>query len=99
MLTVSAGADSSGGRTAELLKVAASGCGVVPSCNTVLPPGRGVARRRGEWWSVAAFGSGREAYSAGEVNVRRWGMSADLSSGAVAGCSSGGTWSSDGAVN
>ena len=45
MLTVSVGADSSGGRTADLLKGAAS---VVPSCNIVLPPGRGVARRRGE---------------------------------------------------
>ncbi len=31
--------------------------------------------------------------------MRRWGMSAYLSSGAVAGCSSGGVWSSDDAVN
>ena len=45
------GADASGGRTAELLKVAASGRGVVPSCNAVWLPGR--ARRRGESWNVA----------------------------------------------
>ena len=86
-------------RTAELLKVASSGRGVVLSCNTVVPPGRGVARRRGECWSVAASGGGRETYSAGDVNARRWGMSADLPSGAAAGFSSGGAWSSDGAVN
>ena len=49
-------------------------------CNTVLPPG--VARMRGECWSVAASGGGRKAYSAGNINVRRWGMSAYLSSGA-----------------
>ena len=36
---------------------------------------------------------------AGNVNVRRWGMSADLPCGAAAGCSSGGAWSSDSAVN
>ena len=94
------GADSSGGRTAELLKGAAS---VEPSCNTVVPPGRGVARRRGECWSVATSGGGREAYSADDVNVRRWGMSADLPSGAAAGCSvvteRGVPSSSDGAVN
>ena len=33
--------------------------GVEPSCNTVVPPGRGVAQRRGECWSVAASGGGR----------------------------------------
>ena len=76
-----AGADSSGGRPAELLKSPVSGRGVAPSCD-VLPPGRGVARKRGECWSVAASGGGREAYTANGVNVRRWGMSADLPSGA-----------------
>ena len=71
-IKVGAGADASGGRTAELLKVAASGRGV-PSCNAVWLPGRGIARRRGESWSVAvvsriasqtsvaASGGGREA--------------------------------------
>ena len=54
-----AGVDSSGGRTEELLKGRASGRGVGPSCNTVLLPGRGVARRRDECWSVAASGGGR----------------------------------------
>ena len=67
----------------------ASGRGVAPSCNTVLTPGRGVARRRGEWWSVAASGG---------VNARRWGMRADLPSGAAAGCSNVGAWTSEGAV-
>ena len=62
-----AGADTSGGRPAELLKGAASGCGVAPSCNTVVSPGRGVARKRGECYSVAASVVGREAYSAGNV--------------------------------
>ena len=57
-MKVGAGADVSGRRTAELLKVTASGCGIVPSCNTVLLPGHGVARRRGEYWSAAAFGGG-----------------------------------------
>ena len=75
----------------------ASGRGVAPSCNTVLTPGRGVARRRGEWWSVAASGGGREAYS--DATARRWGMSADLPSGAAAGRSSVGAWGSDGALN
>ena len=72
-IKVGAGADASGGRTAELLKVAASGRGVVPSCNAVWLPGLGIARRRGESWSVAvvsriasqtsvaASGGGREA--------------------------------------
>ena len=47
-IKVGAGADASGGRR-ELLKVAASGRGVVPvSCNAVWLPGRGIARRRGE---------------------------------------------------
>ena len=71
VIKVVAGADASGGRTAELLNVAASGRGVVPSCNVVWLPGR--ARRRGESWnvavvsrvasqtSVAASGGGREA--------------------------------------
>ena len=86
------------GRTAELLKRPASGRGVAPSCNIVVLPGGGVARTRGECWSVAASGGGRNGYSAGDVNVRRWGMGADLPSGAAAGCSSGGAWSSDGAV-
>ena len=85
MLTVSVRADSSGGKTAELLKDSASG--------------RGVSRRRGECWTVPAPGGGREAYSAGNANVRRWGMSADLPSGAAAGCSRGGAWSSEDAVN
>ena len=67
----------------------ASGRGVAPTCNTVLTPGRGVARRRGEWWSVAASGG---------VNTRRWGMRADLPSGAAAGCSNVGAWTSEGAV-
>ena len=56
-----------------------------------------MARKVGECWSVAASGGGREAYS--DVNARRWGKSADLSSGAAAGCSSGGAWNSDGAEN
>ena len=56
-----------------------------------------MAQRRDECWSVAASGGGREGYSAGDVNVRQWGSSADLPSGAS--CSSGGAWSSDGAVN
>ena len=54
---------------------------------------------RGECWSAADSGARREAYSVGDVNARRWGMSADLPSGAAAGCRSGGAWSSDGAVN
>ena len=41
-----AGADTSRGRTAELLRGAASGRGVAPSCNTVLPPGRVIAKER-----------------------------------------------------
>ena len=71
---VGTGADASGERTAEVLKVAASGRGVVPSCNGA--SGclvRGIARMRGESWSVAvvsriasqtsvaASGGGREA--------------------------------------
>ena len=65
-----AGVDASGGRTAELLK----GCDRPwSSAKFVLPPGRGVARRRGECWSVAASGGGREAYSAGNFIARRWG--------------------------
>ena len=31
--------------------------------------------------------------------MRQWGRSVDLPSGAAAGCSGGGAWSSDGAVN
>ena len=56
-----------------------------------------MAQRRDECWSVAASGGGREGYSAGDVNVRHWGISVDLPSGAS--CSSGGARSSDGAVN
>ena len=67
-INVGAGADAPEGRTVELLKVAASGRGIVPSCNTVLPPGRGVARRRGECRSVVASGG-----SMGNFNARRWG--------------------------
>ena len=43
-----------------MLKGLASGCGVAPSCNTVVPPGRGVAQRRGECWSIAGSGGGRK---------------------------------------
>ena len=85
----------------RLVSGAASGRGVVPSCNTVLLPGcgHGVARRTGECWSVATSDGRRETYSTGNVNVSRWGVSADLPSGAAAGCSSVGVWSSDDAVN
>ena len=49
-IQVGAGADASGGRTAEVLKVAASSRGVV---QVAMPSGRGIARRRGDSWSVA----------------------------------------------
>ena len=49
-----------------------------PSCNTVLPPPWTWSSAKERCWSAAASGSGRKAYSAGNVNVRRWGMSADL---------------------
>ena len=61
-IKVGAGADSGGRLTnSKLLKVAGSGRGVAPTCNTVLTPGCGVTRKRGEWWSVAASGGRREA--------------------------------------
>ena len=61
-IKVGAGADSGGRLTnSKLLKVAASGRGVAPTCNTVLTLGCGVTRRRGEWWSVAASSGRREA--------------------------------------
>ena len=63
-IMVGAGADASGGRTAELLKVDASGRGVMTS----RPPGRGAVRRRGECWSVAVL------VAEENVNARRWGM-------------------------
>ena len=50
-----AGADTSRRRTAELLRGAASGRGVAPNCNTVLPPGRVIARRKGECWSIGVL--------------------------------------------
>ena len=43
-----------------MLKGPVSVRGVAPSCNTVVPPGRGVAQRRGECWSIAGSGGGRE---------------------------------------
>ena len=69
-----AGADASGGRTAELLKVAASGRGVMTS----RPPGRGAARRRGECWSVAALVA-EENVNALAILMRGGGGRADTS--------------------
>ena len=59
------------GRARLKVLALAIGCGVAPSCNTVVLPGRVIARKRvveccSFWWWKRS------------VNVRRWGMSADL---------------------